>query len=639
LTVTAPTGVTVSPATEISINSNSGIASNSPFTLAEGSDPKTDAYYAVSLSGNTESVALTISATSGKRFVLFGVNQEGGIVPELQSIEIKGDLTTKTGYKAGDALDLEGLTVEATYSLGGVAQTPVDITNDPELELTYDPLVENQTSVTITANYKGQTDDITITDLEAVASADPKIYVQPSLTVNFGSVEVGDAVPAAKTITISLTNVAAVTATLGGTNPEAFSVSKTEGIVSGDEITISLLANTDAAASYSATIAISDGAEGAADKTVNLSFEVTEPVVEDDVTGTWTLVTNATTIAAGKKVIIAQYVNADGAINTMAGQATNNRSVIASTVAGTTLTPAVGTKVMTLANAGSGHFYLKTSDGEYLYNASSSTKSYLRTKAEDEDASWTIAADADGVATITSVENTNRTKMRYNPNTSGDPLFNCYATGQQNIALYMLEEDEPEPQYETIRENLEPNRYYTICMEKNITAVKNATFWNLRYKNAEPATVVYLEEATTIEAGKPYIFQAGATTLDVIYGTDSEDDPINNGALRGTFSDLDAYQLAAKEGVIYLLIQNAIRPNDGNYLNAHRAYIDYSALTVETPVPAPGRRVRAIPMQSNVVTGCEEINASETPVKMMIDGQLFIIRGEKMFDATGRLVK
>ena len=193
--------------------------------------------------------------------------------------------------------------------------------------------------------------------------------------------------------------------------------------------------------------------------------------------------------------------------------------------------------------------------------------------------------------------------------------------------------------YETIREELEVDRYYTICMEKNITAVKNASFWTLSYKNAEPATEVYLEEATTIEAGKPYIFQAGATTLDVIYGDDSEDAPVENGALRGTFEDLTVSQLAEKQGVIYLLIQNAIRPNDGNYLNAHRAYIDYSALTVKTPTPAPGRRVRAIPMQSNVVTGCEEINASETPVKMMIDGQLFIIRGEKMYDTTGRLVK
>jgi hypothetical protein len=40
-----------------------------------------------------------------------------------------------------------------------------------------------------------------------------------------------------------------------------------------------------------------------------------------------------------------------------------------------------------------------------------------------------------------------------------------------------------------------------------------------------------------------------------------------------------------------------------------------------------------------VVTGVENLNASEQPVKLLINGQIFILRGEKMFDATGRLVK
>jgi hypothetical protein len=40
-----------------------------------------------------------------------------------------------------------------------------------------------------------------------------------------------------------------------------------------------------------------------------------------------------------------------------------------------------------------------------------------------------------------------------------------------------------------------------------------------------------------------------------------------------------------------------------------------------------------------VATGIDELNASEAPVKVMIDGQLFIIRGEKMYNANGQLVK
>jgi hypothetical protein len=44
-------------------------------------------------------------------------------------------------------------------------------------------------------------------------------------------------------------------------------------------------------------------------------------------------------------------------------------------------------------------------------------------------------------------------------------------------------------------------------------------------------------------------------------------------------------------------------------------------------------------MQNQGTTGVENINASEAPVKTVIDGTMYIIRGEHMFDATGRMVK
>ena len=377
---------------------------------------------------------------------------------QVRATEIK--VTYKEDTRAAAGLnwstDAIVLTVGETFvaptldNPNSIAADEITIASDnTELAVVNDgvvSLVANATGeATITATFAGNDvykPAIVSYTVTVNAALTPTIYVD-KLNVNFGSVAQGASV-ADKKITVTLTDVATVTATLGGTNPEAFSISPASLTESGD-ITISFVGSTAAAGSFAATIAISDGAEGAEDKTVNLSLTVTEPVEEDDVTGTWTLVTNTTTLAAGNKVIIAQYVEADGAINTMAAQTSNNRSVIASTVAGTTLTPTIGTKVMTLADAGEGHFYLKTSDGDYLYNASTGSKSYLRTKEESENASWTIEANADGVATITSVENTNRTFMRYNPNTSGSPLFNCYASGQQDIALYMLEEAAPVP--------------------------------------------------------------------------------------------------------------------------------------------------------------------------------------------------
>ena len=93
---------------------------------------------------------------------------------------------------------------------------------------------------------------------------------------------------------------------------------------------------------------------------------------------------------------------------------------------------------------------------------------------------------------------------------------------------------------------------------------------------------------------------------------------------------------------LYLLSHNELRPiSTNNHLDAHRAYILYSALTVSTPSPAPGKRVVAMPMQKDAATGIDEITNDQLQMtnKVIIDGHLFIIRGEKMYDATGRLVK
>lgn len=57
----------------ISLNSNDGITSNSPFTLSSGSS-FTDYYFNIALSGVTSETVLTFTAKNGKRFVIWGVN-------------------------------------------------------------------------------------------------------------------------------------------------------------------------------------------------------------------------------------------------------------------------------------------------------------------------------------------------------------------------------------------------------------------------------------------------------------------------------------------------------------------------------------------------------------------------------------
>ena len=206
-----------------------------------------------------------------------------------------------------------------------------------------------------------------------------------------------------------------------------------------------------------------------------------------------------------------------------------------------------------------------------------------------------------------------------------------------------------ELEWTVVRTSMEIGRYYTVCLPKEIIDVRGASFWNMD-KRDEGETVAYLEEAELpFPAGTPYIIQATATQLEVLYEGAATETPVANGALRGRLSTaldqagIDA--VAASEGsAIYMLKSNELRRADGqtgNTMGAYKAYIVYNALTPvsSSPLPAPGRRVKSMPMQKDIATGIDALNASEKPVKMIIDGQLFILRGEQLYDATGRLVK
>ena len=241
--------------------------------------------------------------------------------------------------------------------------------------------------------------------------------------------------------------------------------------------------------------------------------------------------------------------------------------------------------------------------------------------------------------------------LRYN-STSGQTRFRYFKsttyTGQKEIALYKKEN--AAPVYETVRGGLTAGNYYTICYPKSMTDVQGATLWSFVGKDTEFA---YIEQemATTIEAGKPYILYATATTVTAILGAE---DAVagTNGAIHGTLSpmDQDALNAAIAAGHdLYLVIGNelcratgyaldGITPLTGNSLPAQRAYVVLDEITGGKPVGMPAH-VRAMPMQKDQAQGFENLDASEKPLKVMIDGTLYILRGEKVYDATGRLVK
>lgn len=264
----------------------------------------------------------------------------------------------------------------------------------------------------------------------------------------------------------------------------------------------------------------------------------------------------------------------------------------------------------------------------------------------DVSTSYTITVSGvEGAETLVLYDLADMTNIKSYPLVNNAVIEFSAAANSTIEDRFVINYQAPAPACVTVRNNLEVGRYYTICLPQEIVSFTGASFWNMS-KRGEG--VAYLEEEVApLTAGQPYIFQAEAEELCVVYGNAVPAPEAGTaGALVGTFELMEQEALNAAATTansdIYLLNSNElwkVNGQSGNNLPANRAYVVYNNLIPENPAPAPGRRVRAIPMQTNGTTGFENIQASEAPAKMIIDGKMYILRGEQMFDATGRLVK
>ena len=187
-------------------------------------------------------------------------------------------------------------------------------------------------------------------------------------------------------------------------------------------------------------------------------------------------------------------------------------------------------------------------------------------------------------------------------------------------------------------------RFGTICMPKGGKVVNGAIFEiaYMDYKDSKPYKI-YFDEVVNglMEPGMPYIFlpNEGAETLGIVSTANKVDDAGHFHGLYGSFTQ----ELLAQNAGNYILQNNQYYyVNSADvYVGANRAYIKLAEVPSYDPgQPAYGRRRVSMNVNAEqVVTDIDNLNAGEQPVKMMIDGKLYILRGEKMFDATGRLVK
>ena len=343
------------------------------------------------------------------------------------------------------------------------------------------------------------------------------------------------------------------------------------------------------------------------------SYIITVNEAGDDLSGTWTL---ASSVAAGDKIIIMGANNAD--IYTMGKQNTNNRAAVASTLSEDVLNPGAATKVFTLVDAGEGKFAIQASNGNYLTSATSGSGNNLLEAADYDldNAKWTITIDGEGVASVVAAAGS-KTVMQYN---SGSTIFSCYGTASQKpVKIFKL----GTPDYGSYQRNVTSGNYGTICLPKAGT-IEGAMLYNIgSFENG----MIYVDEAgTTLEAGKPYIFQATANQLNVTYTSATVEETAGDANGLYGFYDLDnenaQFDIPGNAGN-YILYSNQYWLVDNvraAYINNFRAYIKIGQ--IQNAQPAPG--IRRVAMQvngQNTTTGVDNLNAGETPVKVMINGQ------------------
>lgn len=186
---------------------------------------------------------------------------------------------------------------------------------------------------------------------------------------------------------------------------------------------------------------------GAGNAVGSRAFQTELPYSVNELNGTetsvWVLVTDASTLAAGDKVLI---VNNDVGKALSTDQKSNNRGAADVTIFDNKIAEITSdVQEITLEGESSG-WYFNVGDG-YLYAASSSSN-YLRTQAtKTEDSKAKIEITNAGVATIKFQGNYTRNWLRYN---TYSVLFSCYGSGQADVSLYRYEQVETDVPVESV---------------------------------------------------------------------------------------------------------------------------------------------------------------------------------------------
>ena len=177
----------------------------------------------------------------------------------------------------------------------------------------------------------------------------------------------------------------------------------------------------------------------------------------------------------------------------------------------------------------------------------------------------------------------------------------------------------------------------TICLPNNIIKCEGAALYEVAGK--EGNKVIFDEVANPV-AGMPYIFIANQEVVKFFCGADEAARAGNYNSLQGTFEQIDPKETNDLTSN-YVLYNNIIKKCGANCgLLSNRAYFladELESLGAPSASQVPGRRRISLDVQSeNATTNHENIfNSESCTVKILENGQLFIISNGEKFNAQG----
>lgn len=190
------------------------------------------------------------------------------------------------------------------------------------------------------------------------------------------------------------------------------------------------------------------------------------------------------------------------------------------------------------------------------------------------------------------------------------------------------------------RSGLRIGDYGTICLPYAVAAADRtgAELFEIESwaENGTSMTMTQLNADEPMTAGRPYIFQATANTATFSYYVDGDETPAGtHNGLIGSYVETEIPQNADN----YIIYNNKLyMVNSANvWVGANRAYIHKGS--EYSPAPANRRRVTMGLYGTQTTTDINQISTEQITNKVIRNGHLFILRGDKIYNAQGQLVQ